>query len=465
MEHARWVQQILKDHPDIANIEEMTKGSLIDPLLRCLGYDPKDPGQVKREAGIRNKRVDYMLIGEKGAKIAVEAKSAKTILSQKVIDQLDGYFHHSDAVAGVLTNGIEYWLFTDLKKTNVMDSEPYHRVNIKNPDDITDNDIRHLNTLAKSNVQQSTVRQRAHREKNRKLVNEIIEKELRSPSQEFLRLVGKKAGIKPLTKHQLTLLAPLVGEAIGRILGRKPPPPPSPPSPPPPPAPSSPPPLPPPTSPTALASLFGNPLSAKTYRQVLIDIVIEMQRQHRYTFAETVSKEPFVKPSSSWKWISSNREDLSPALASKQVGEYFLDVNLSARGSVSRARSFLKAFGHSPADLVVHKSPGPAKIKGAELFGKPIPAKNYIEMLTSVVSVLQARHPNDFADRVRDPKVFRGTKRWIISKNRDDLGTAKSKKVGDYWIDAGGTGRVPRAHKFLKAFGYSPDELEIHTSD
>ena len=211
-EHAEWVEQTLEEHPDIANIEERTKGSLIDPLLRCLGYDPNDPGQVKREAGIRNKRVDYMLIGKQGAKIAVEAKSAKTILSNKVIDQLNDYFHHSDAVAGVLTNGIEYWLFTDLDKTNVMDSEPYCEVNVRN---LTANDIHHLEALARNQVNQTAIHEQAQRERYRTLVNEIVDQELGSPSQEFLRLIGKKAGINPLRKAHLKLLAPLVKKPSG----------------------------------------------------------------------------------------------------------------------------------------------------------------------------------------------------------------------------------------------------------
>ncbi len=100
------------------------------------------------------------------------------------------------------------------------------------------------------------------------------------------------------------------------------------------------------------------------------------------------------------------------------------------------------------------------------MFGESIRAKNYMEMLASVVAALQTRHPNDFAERVHNEKVFRGTKRWIISKDPDELGSLKSKRlVGEYWIYAGGTGRIPRAHRFLSAFGYEPDELVVQTSD
>ena len=454
MEHAEWVAEMLQTHPGIANSEAQTKTTLIEPLLQCLGYVPRDPEQVTLEVPTElGGKIDYVLTGEANTKIAVEAKRAGVNLSEKEINQLRSYFTFSEAVGGVLTNGVDYWLFTDLDKTNVMDAAPFHRVDVKH---LTDNDIHHLETLTRNHVQQSAVHEQARRERYRKLVNEIVDQELDSPSPEFLKLIGKKAGIKPLTKATLELLARLVGEAISRKRGTV-----SPPSP----HPSVPSPSPSP-SPTTLASLFGNPLPAKTYRQILITVVIEMQNRHADAFAETVSKEPFVKPSRTWQWISSNRQDLSPDRPTRQVGRYYLDVNLNARESVARARSFLSVFGYSTTELEVHSPPGPSKLKGAILFGEAIPAKTYIEMLTSVVEELQSRHPIDFAERVRDQKVFRGTKRWIISKDPDELGSIKSKRlVGDYWVYTGGTGRVPRAYKFLSAFGYGPDVLVVQTSD
>lgn len=439
-EHGERVETLLKEFPHIAKIEASTKGSLIEPFLRRLGYDTSHPQQVSLEVLTElGGRIDYLLTGRTNAKIAVEAKKADTTLSVKETNQLRSYFTFSEAVAGVLTNGVDVWLFTDLDKANVMDAEPYLMVDIRTA---TENDILHLQTLTRSQVSQSAIHEQARRERYRRLVNKIVIQELHTPSQEFLRLIGRKAGLKPLTKPNLNMLAPLVYEALGRKQESLPTPQPSPPLPP-----SSP-------SPKALASLFGDPLPAKTYRQVLIAVVSEMQNRHPDRFAETVSNKPFVKVSRTWQWISSNRQDLSPARQFRQVGDYFLDVNLNAKNSVGRARSFLNSFGYSPTDLEVHSPPKGSTIKGATLFGQPIPAKTYIEMFTSVVSELQARHPNDFADRVRDPKVFRGSKRWIISKDPNDLGTAKTKrKVGEYWVYAGGTGRIPRAHKFLRAFG------------
>ena len=440
IKHAEWVTEILATHPGIADSEARTKTTLIEPLLQCLGYVPRDPEQVTLEVPTElGGKIDYVLTGEENTKIAVEAKRTGVNLSEKEINQLRSYFTFSEAVAGVLTNGVDYWLFTDLDKTNVMDAAPYNRVDVNH---LTDNDIHHLETLTRSQVRQSAVHEQARRERYRKLVNEIVDQELGSPSQEFLRLIGKKAGISPLRKAHLKLLKPLVGEAISRNRRNGPPP---------------------PTPDTLQVSLFGETIPAGAYRQILISVVAELQNRHP-DFAERVLKDPFVKGSRKWQYISKDEKDLSPSHQKVKVGRYFLDVNLSAQAAVTRARRFLGAFGHDSNELVVNPSPAYPKLQGATLFGETIPAKNYMEMLASVVKALQSRHPIDFAERVRDQKVFRGTKRWIISKDPDELGSIKSKRlIGDYWVYTGGTGRVPRAHKFLSAFGHSPDELVVHT--
>ena len=441
----------LQTHPGIAKSEAQTKNTLIEPLLQCLGYTPKDPEQVTLEVPTElGGKIDYVLTGEANIKIAVEAKKAGAKLSEKETNQLRSYFTFSEAVAGILTNGVSYLLFTDLDKTNVMDATPYHRVDVEH---LTNNDVHHLVTLTRGQVQQSTIHKRAQRERYRKLVNDIVAQELSAPSQEFLKLVGKKAGIKPLTQSNLKMLAPLVSEAISRNYQNGPPPPP------------------PPPSSDGKATLFGTPLPAKSYRQILISVVAELQSRHPNDFAERVLKEPFVKESRKWQYISRDKNDLCPPHAKYKVGEYFVDVHHNAKNAVIRARLFLSAFGHDPKELVVHPSFGGGsgpypKLKGATLFGETIPAKNYMEMLSSVVAELQTRHPNDFAERVRDEKVFRGTKRWTISKDPNELGSVKSKHlVGDYWVYTGGTGRVPRAHKFLSAFGYGHDVLVVHTSN
>ena len=241
-----------------------------------------------------------------------------------------------------------------------MDSEPYCEVNIRN---LTTNDIHHLEALARNQVNQTAIHEQAQRERYRTLVNEIVDQELGSPSQEFLRLIGRKAGINPLRKAHLKLLAPLVKEAIRRNRESPPPPPPglcslgsndpwpsvypgySPGNP--------------RTEPTLKGvTLLGRTLNAKNYTHMLCLVVAVLQSQHPGDFAERVSKEPFFKEARTRQHISKDTKDFDPKYPEdrRKVGEYFVAVNPKADVKVRRARLFLRAFGHDPDELVIHTS-------------------------------------------------------------------------------------------------------------
>lgn len=353
----------LQAFPEIATSEAQTKNSLIEPFLRCLGYDPSHPQQVMLEVATElDGKIDYVLTGEANVKIAVEAKKAGISLSQKEANQLRSYFTFSEAVAAILTNGIDYWLFTDLDKTNVMDSESYHKINVT---ELNDRDIDHLEALTKHRVEQSAVREQAQREHYRTRVNEIVDQELDSPSQEFLRLVGKKAGITPLTKPHLELLRPLITEAISRNRRNGPPPPPPCPGPRPPGSPTDPwPSVYPgydPGKPRIEArlkgvTLLGRRLLAKNHTHMLCLVVAVLQSQHPGDFAERVSKEPFFKETRTRQYISSSAKDFDPKYPKdrRKVGAYYVAVGLNADAKVRRARLFLSEFGHDPDELVIH---------------------------------------------------------------------------------------------------------------
>ncbi len=328
---------MLNTYPDIATSEAQTKNSLIEPLLRRLGYDPSHPEQVTLEVSTElGGKMDYVLTGRADVKIAVEAKRAGVKLSEKETNQLRSYFTFSEVIAGVLTNGVQYWLFTDLDKTNVMDAQPYRRVNLGDPSDI---DVEHLQELTRSRVQQSSVHEKAKKEQYRLAVNEIVAGELNSPSQEFLKLIGKKAGVN-LTKTNLEFLGPLVTGALNAHLHKEGPPDP-------------------PKAVTtrkqfAGATLFGKKLSVNSYREVLTSVVAELQTRHGDGFATRVRDEKVFRGKKRW-YLSTEQHHLSPRTKHK-VGDYWVDTKLNARDTLRRARRFLKAFGHDPDELVIHTS-------------------------------------------------------------------------------------------------------------
>lgn len=359
-EHGERVKTLLKDFPHIATIEASTKTSLIEPFLQCLGYDTSHPQQVSLEVLTElGGRIDYLLTGRANAKIAVEAKKAGTTLSVKETNQLRSYFTFSESVAGVLTNGVDVWLFTDLSKDNVMDAEPYLMVDTRT---VTESGLRHLETLTRNRVSKSAIHKLAQEEQRRKLVRGVVTKELNTPSQDFLRLIGKKAGIKPLTKATLESLQPLVAEALS--LSTAPPLPQNPVivGPHPPAKPSSP-------SPILTAgqkaaetlkkfqgaTLFGDSLPVTNYTQLLVEVAKELLKRHPDRFKELVQEAPFFKPGRKWQWVSRDEEDIFPDNPRRKVGDFFFDVVLSAKNKEKRARLLLERLGHKPEeDLQIH---------------------------------------------------------------------------------------------------------------
>lgn len=115
--------------------EQETKNNMIEPLLHELGYDIDCIEDVRTEvlcdAGKNNEKVDYVLCMAGKPIIMIEAKDWKEELEPKYINQLFRYFSTSDCKLAILTNGLEYLFFTDLKKENIMDKTPFYRLDIR----------------------------------------------------------------------------------------------------------------------------------------------------------------------------------------------------------------------------------------------------------------------------------------------------------------------------------------------
>lgn len=130
--------------------EQATKQGLILPLLQALGYNIFNIDEVTPEAiadvGIKKgEKVDYKVSVDGKAVMIIECKIRNSTLSLKEINQLYRYYSSSDVGIGILTNGDDYWFFTDSEKKNIMDIRPYEMISISNLG--TDNDI--VKTLEK----------------------------------------------------------------------------------------------------------------------------------------------------------------------------------------------------------------------------------------------------------------------------------------------------------------------------
>lgn len=140
--------------------EEATKQWLIMPFMIALGYDPYSSDIVPEysvDVGIKKgEKVDYALQINGQPIVLVECKQLGTILSEKHISQLYRYFTTSDVHIAILTNGDDYLFFTDSKKRNIMDLEPYFKIKLS---DSADTELDKLEQYSKDKIQYADIAQ------------------------------------------------------------------------------------------------------------------------------------------------------------------------------------------------------------------------------------------------------------------------------------------------------------------
>lgn len=179
--------------------EESTKMALIVPFLSVLGYDVYDPSEVIPEyvadfaikkAG-QFEKVDYAL-AINGTKVMLVEAKARGQKAEAHDGQLSRYFNAlSTTKVAIVTNGIEYRFFTDLRETNVMDKEPFFTFNILEYDT---KDIDNLKFFHRDNFEVTAITNHAEEMVYVKGMTQLLGNLLRSPSEEFVRFLVTELG-------------------------------------------------------------------------------------------------------------------------------------------------------------------------------------------------------------------------------------------------------------------------------
>ena len=94
--------------------EENTKATLIEPVLRALGWDVEDFDEVQREFRIRkrDKPADYVLLTDRRPRLLIEAKGlGEDLANRNWANQIMGYASVAGVQWIVLTNGNEYRIY------------------------------------------------------------------------------------------------------------------------------------------------------------------------------------------------------------------------------------------------------------------------------------------------------------------------------------------------------------------
>jgi hypothetical protein len=210
-----------KARPDLA--EEATKNAVILPFLGMLGFDVFDPQEVMPEftadVGLKKgEKVDYAISIEGKIQFIIEAKPLNSSLRTAQYNQLYRYFGVTEAHIAILTNGAEYWFFTDIDAANKMDEKPFFKFSLEAWDD---SDLRELEKFTKAAFNIEQVQETASALKYSRLAASYITAQMQDPEDDFVRLVGRNIYDGNITARVVETLKPNVKRAFDDILRQR----------------------------------------------------------------------------------------------------------------------------------------------------------------------------------------------------------------------------------------------------
>ena len=217
------IAEQIKQHRELMNKSEATVEQVsVLPFVDALGYDTQNPAEVRKQYAILNwDAVDFAVLRDSEPIMVVEAKKASEALA-KHWKQLFQYFNADKARVGILTNGIEYRIYIDSVKQNIMDNEPSLIINLDNLDKVA---VAQLDNFTKARFHPE------HSLRKVKITN-LLANELRQPSDEFVRYFAKRIHSGSVWQNVIDEFRPIVKQCFDNLVGRgTTPPPPEPPPP------------------------------------------------------------------------------------------------------------------------------------------------------------------------------------------------------------------------------------------
>ncbi len=207
---SRIAEQIQQQRHLMRN-EEATLQVSIRPFIEALGYNTRNLAEVApqytadpRPSG--TDRVDYAILRDGSPVILIEAKAANTRLTENNWKQLHDYFNAEEVRFGILTNGIEYCFYTDLKKRNIMDKDPFLTIEMSNLDKRL---VAELEYFTKPSFDPERILSSA-----RKLaILQLLSKEFNQPSDDFVKYFAGQVHSGRLSNSQMRDYRQLVQQA------------------------------------------------------------------------------------------------------------------------------------------------------------------------------------------------------------------------------------------------------------
>jgi len=207
---------------DKIETEESTKHAFTLPFINILGYDIYDPTEVVPEftadLGLKKgEKVDYAIFQNGAPILIIECKHWKQDLNVHN-SQLFRYFHVTKTRFALLTNGIIYRFYSDLEESNKMDEKPFLEFDISK---VKENTVKEVEKFHKSRFDESIIVDNASNLKYTREIKSLIDKEIQSPSTDFVKLFAGKAYSGRLTSNVLEEFTEIVSKAFSQTISEK----------------------------------------------------------------------------------------------------------------------------------------------------------------------------------------------------------------------------------------------------
>lgn len=210
----------IERHKDIIQNEEMTKTAFVMPFINLLGYDVSDPTEVVPEftadfGARQGEKVDYAIFKDDEVIMIVECKKFGTDLSDTHTAQLYRYFSVTHARIAVLTDGALYRFYTDLERSNIMDTKPFLEFNLL---DIQDPLANELERFTKPDFNLDTIRIAAGDLKYTKKIKQTLVAQLEAPTEEFVQFFLSSVYSGERTPAKIQQFTGIVKRALNQFL-------------------------------------------------------------------------------------------------------------------------------------------------------------------------------------------------------------------------------------------------------
>ena len=223
MEFAARVKELAKRSihaSKLALTEEATKTSVILPFIQVLGFDVFNLDEVVPEfisdVGLKKgEKVDFVVKIDGKLSILIEAKPISMSLGSAQYSQLYRYFGVTDARLAILTNGKDVWFFSDIDEPNKMDKKPFFTFDLQSHDE---GQVQKLAGFHKERFSIEAILEAASSLKYTSKAAAYIKKQLATPDDEFLKLVGRQIYEGSLTKAALEQIRPAIQASLDEVI-------------------------------------------------------------------------------------------------------------------------------------------------------------------------------------------------------------------------------------------------------